>query len=59
MLVSVWGWRGAYVALGITTLLVTFPAATMATRNVPGPAHRGDAVASIPIGAMLRTRRSY
>jgi MFS family permease len=31
------GWRGAFAALGTITLLVTFPAALVATRGIDGP----------------------
>lgn len=54
-LVGEFGWRIAYAALGLLTLVITFPAALVATRNVPGPVRRRDAAAP-RIGAMLRTR---
>ena len=54
-LLGEFGWRAAYVALGALTLLVTLPAALVATRNVPGPVLRG-AGAGVLIAPMLRTR---
>jgi len=53
-LLSEFGWRTAYVALGVLTLVVTLPGVLLATRNVPGPVRRTAAV--VQIGAMLRTR---
>ncbi len=54
-LVGGFGWRTAYVALGVLTLVVTLPASLVATRNIPGPvARRGEA--ALPIAPMLRTR---
>ena len=49
------GWRKAYLALGALTLLVTLPAALLATRNVPGPVPR-RAASGPAIGEMVRTR---
>lgn len=57
-LLSEFGWREAYVALGALTLLVTLPAALVATRNASGPVRRG-AAAALPIGPMLRTRAYF
>ena len=54
-LLSEFGWRTAYVALGVLTLVVTLPGVVLATRNVPGPVPRRTA-APLQIGAMLRTR---
>ena len=54
-LLSEFGWREAYVALGALTLAVTLPAALVATRNASGPVRR-DAVAALSIAPMLRTR---
>jgi len=55
LLLSEFGWRTAYVALGVLTLAVTLPAALVATRNASGPVRRG-AAAALPIAPMLRTR---
>ncbi len=55
LLLSEFGWRTAYVALGVLTLAVTLPAALVATRNTSGPVRRG-AAAALPIAPMLRTR---
>ncbi len=54
-LLSEFGWRKAYAALGVLTLVVTLPAALIATRNASGPVRR-DAIALLPIAPMLRTR---
>ena len=54
-LLSDFGWRTAYVALGVLTFVITLPAAIVATRNVPGPVRR-RAASALSIGAMLRTR---
>lgn len=54
-LLSEFGWRTAYVALGVLTFVVTLPGVLLATRNVPGPVRRRSA-AVLQIGAMLRTR---
>ena len=56
-LLGEFGWRSAYVALGVLTLVVTFPAALLATRNTPGPVRR-RAGPALPIAPMLRTRAS-
>jgi MFS family permease len=40
-LVSGFGWRYAYATLGALTLVITLPAAIVATRHARGPAHRG------------------
>lgn len=55
VLLAEFGWRTAYVALGVLTLLITLPAALVATRNVPGPVPRRSCGGS-SIGAMLWTR---
>jgi len=54
-LLSKFGWREAYVALGVLTFVVTLPAALVATRNASGPVRRG-AAAELSIAPMLRTR---
>ena len=54
-LLGEFGWRTAYVTLGALTLLVTLPAALVATRNVPGPV-RHQARFGLSFGVMLRTR---
>ena len=54
-LLSEFGWREAYVALGVLTLVITLPAALIATRNASGPVRR-NTVAALPIASMLRTR---
>ncbi len=45
------GWRAAYAALGFTTLIVTLPAALVATRNarLPLPARTRERVAIMPL----------
>ena len=40
-LVSAFGWRYAYATLGALTLVITLPAALLATRGARGPARRG------------------
>ena len=55
LLLTEFGWREAYVALGVLTFAVTLPAALIATRNASGPIRR-DAVAALSIAPMLRTR---
>ena len=54
-LLGEFGWRAAYVALGVLTFVVTLPAALLATRNASGPVRR-HAAAVLPIAPMLRTR---
>lgn len=54
-LLSTFGWRTAYVALGVLTFVVTLPGALAATRNVPGPVQRNTG-APLQIGAMLSSR---
>ena len=49
------GWRGAYLALGVLTLVITLPAALLATRNVTQPVRRRTGL-ELSIGAMLGTR---
>ncbi len=49
------GWRGAYLALGGLTFVITLPAALLATRNVTRPV-RNRAGSTPSIGAMLGTR---
>ena len=53
--VAHYGWRNAYAALGLTTLLITLPAALVATRNarLPLPNRVRERVDILP---MLRTR---
>jgi predicted MFS family arabinose efflux permease len=53
--VSHFGWRTAYAAIGILTLIITVPAGIFATRNArrPLPARTREKVAIAP---MLRTR---
>jgi MFS family permease len=41
---TVWGWRGAYVALGALPLLIAFPVAYVWFREAPGAARAGPAV---------------
>ena len=53
-MVGAFGWRVAYAGLGVLTLLVTFPAAVIATRGMSSPEHRR--VGRTPIAAMVRTR---
>ena len=54
-LVGAFSWRAAYVALGVLCFVLTFPAALIATRNVPG---RVSVIgrAALPISGMLRSR---
>ena len=54
-LVGSYGWRVGYAVMGITTLVVTLPAALFATRNarLPLPA---SVRANVSIGPMLLTR---
>lgn len=54
-LLAEFGWRSAYVALGVLTFVVTLPAALIATRNVPGPVRRRGG-AALSVAPMLRTR---
>ncbi len=53
-LLSEFGWRTAYVALGVLTFVVTLPAALVATRNAAGSVRRF--AAPLRIGPMLFTR---
>ena len=50
------GWREAYVLLGVLTIVVTLPAALVATRGLGRDARRRDA-ASTPVWPAIRTRR--
>lgn len=54
-MVGGFGWRAAYMALGVLSLVVTLPAALIASRKVNGPIRFGTALA-LPIGTMVRTR---
>ena len=54
-LLAEFGWRTAYVALGVLTFVVTLPAALLATRNASGPVRR-PTHAALSIIPMLRTR---
>ncbi len=54
-LLADFGWRTAYVALGVLTLVVTLPAALVATRNASGPLPRRTG-AALSITPMLFTR---
>ena len=54
-LLAGFGWRTAYVVLGVLTLVVTLPAALVATRNASGPLPRRTG-ALLPITPMLFTR---
>ena len=54
-LLGEFGWRTAYVALGVLTFVVTLPAALLASRNTPGPVP-GRSGPPLPIAPMLRTR---
>ena len=59
--VSAWGWRTAAVALGALILVVTAPAALLATRNLAGPAKPGAGASGAvrliePIGNLVTTR---
>jgi len=50
------GWRGAYAALGVITLLITIPAAIVATRNLPTLVKRPAVFGDLSVGSMMRTR---
>ena len=54
-LLAGFGWRTAYVALGVLTLVVTLPTTLIATRNASGPLPRRTG-AMVPITPMLFTR---
>jgi MFS family permease len=55
LLIESHGWRGAYGAIGVATLLVTFPAALYATRYARTPVLRPGAIA-LPILPLVVTR---
>ncbi len=55
-LLAEFGWRTAYVCLGLLTFVVTLPAALVATRNVPGPIVRPSERGGLSLRSMLRTR---
>lgn len=55
-LVTSLGWRSAYVALGTLTLVITFPAAVVATRHTRGPARIRAAGDGAALAAAVRTR---
>ncbi len=51
-LIDRFGWRSAYVVLGVLTLLLSIPAALIATRNASGvraAAKRGDEPPALPL----------
>lgn len=50
------GWRAAYVGLGALTLVITFPAALIATRHTRGPARLRAAGDAATLAAAVRTR---
>ncbi len=54
--VGAYGWRSAYLCLGAMTLVITLPAALIATRNVPGPVRGAATTSWAALGRMLRTR---
>lgn len=54
-LVDQYGWRAAYGLLGLTTLLVTVPAALVATRAVRGSVHRSAMAKQVPLSFLLTT----
>ena len=55
LLIESHGWRVAYATIGISTLLVTFPAALFATRYAHTPAPRRGGIAA-PILPLVLTR---
>jgi MFS family permease len=55
-LVGQFGWRGAYAALGLLTVLITFPAALIATRDVTRPAILRAVARTPSVMAMVQTR---
>ncbi len=55
LLIESHGWRGAYATIGISTLLVTFPAALFATRYAHTPLPRRNGIAA-PILPLVLTR---
>ena len=50
------GWRGAYLGLGVLTLVIGLPAALVITRHVHGPAVGRIDRQAVPIATSLRTR---
>ncbi len=54
-LLARFGWRTAYELLGLTTLLVTVPAALLATRAVREPVRRSAVAHAVPLSALLGT----
>ena len=55
-LVSGLGWREAYATLGVLTLLVTLPAALLATRGVTRAVPQAVGMAGTPVLPLVRTR---
>ena len=55
-LIGSYGWRGAYLGLGVITVLVSLPAALVATRHVRGPAPRRTDPTLPSLLPLLRTR---
>jgi cyanate permease len=53
--IGVLGWRNAYLALGVTGIVVGLPAAMLATRNARGPLIRSTG-AAVPVLPLMRTR---
>lgn len=53
-LVSAFGWREAYAGIGLVTLVITVPAALVATRNLPPAPH--DLGGSLPVSSIMSTR---
>lgn len=54
--VSQFGWRGAYALLGLVTLVVTAPAALIATRGLAQPVVSVRAARTRPLTSMLLSR---
>lgn len=50
------GWRGAYAVLGLLTLVITLPAAFVATRAVDGPPRARSASQSAAVWVAIRTK---
>lgn len=50
------GWREAYAALGVLTLMLTVPAALLATQGLPHPGRPRAGMAAVPVMPFVRTR---
>lgn len=56
-IIDSFGWRAAYVVLGVLTLAIGIPAALIATRHVRGPVPRKAGTTIEPLLPMVRTRK--